>query len=117
VRVEAAVLLLVCVLLLVGGVLLFGVLAGLLERQQLAGVIGDRELGDVDLVDRDPGLEVGAVVDQQQGVLDRRPVLGAELEVVGACRVRDHLLDRGVVARHLLGDVGPDPGAGGDRGA
>jgi hypothetical protein len=93
------------------------VLAGLLERQQIPDVIGDRELGNVDLVDREAGLEVGAVVDKEQGVLDRRPVLGAQLEVVGAGGVRDHLLDGGVVSRHLLGDVGPDPGAGGDRGA
>ena len=45
------------------------------EREQLADVIGQRVLVDVDLVDRDPGLELGPVADEQGGILDAGPVL------------------------------------------
>jgi hypothetical protein len=79
-------------------------------------MFGKCESGDVNLVDRDTGLQVRAVVDEQHRVLDLRPILGAQLEFVWTGGIGDDLLDVCVLAHDLLGDVGPDPCGGRDVG-
>ena len=76
---------------------------------QLADVVDELPHLGVGLVQRYSGLEIGAVGEDEVGLLELEAVIGAEREVVGVGAVRDQLAHLDVVARDPLRDRLQDP--------